>query len=39
MAYTNIMGFGLPFSLTLPILLRTLLIVQVFFVFFHFFAG
>ncbi len=37
MAYTNIMGFGLPFSLTLPILLQTLLIVQVFFHFFHFF--
>ncbi len=37
MAYTNIMGFGLPFSLTLPILLQTLLIVQVFFHFFFIF--
>jgi len=31
------MGFGLPFPLTLPILLQTLLIVQVFFQFFSFF--
>ena len=37
MAHTNIMGFGLPFSLTLPILLRTLVIVQVFFQFFSVF--
>jgi hypothetical protein len=36
MAHTNIMGFGLPFSLTLPILLRTLQIVQVFSIFFIF---
>ena len=40
MAHTNIMGFGLPFSLTLPIfiLLQRLLIVQVFFQFFIFFC-
>ena len=38
MAHTNIMGFGLPLLLTLPILLQTLLIVQGFFsVFFNFF--
>jgi hypothetical protein len=39
MARTNIMGFGLPFPLTLPILHQTLLIVQAFFsVFFIFFC-
>jgi len=34
------MGFGLPFPLTLPILLQTLLIVQAFFsVFLYFFLA
>ena len=36
MARTDIMVFGLPFSLTFPIILQTMVIVQGFF---SFFAG